>query len=54
MFGTPPKIGVTSLLLPPNMIAKLKTGEELKVALDSIQVLSNENVDDEGQIIEKK
>jgi hypothetical protein len=65
MFGTPPKIGLTSSLLPANIIAKLKTEEELQVALESIQVLSNDNEnnevirevekeDDEDQIIEKQ
>ncbi|XP_060861774.1 KRAB-A domain-containing protein 2-like [Metopolophium dirhodum] len=60
MFGTPPKIGLTSSLLPVNMIAKLKI-EELQVALESIQILSNDNKhneveeeDDEDQIIEKQ
>jgi hypothetical protein len=60
MFGIPPKIGLTSSLLPANMIEKLKT-EELKVALESIQVLSNDNEnneiigeEDDEQIIENK
>jgi len=62
MFGTPPKIGLTSSLLPANMIAKLKSEEELQVALESIQILSNDNENkevnceieenDEDQIIE--
>ena len=47
MFGTPPKIGLTSSLLPANIIEKLKTEEELKVALDSIEVLSNDNKNNE-------
>jgi len=51
---------LTSSLLPANMIAKLKTEEELQVALESIQILSNDNdhnkveveeEDDEDQII---
>ncbi|XP_029348199.1 SCAN domain-containing protein 3-like [Acyrthosiphon pisum] len=65
MFGTPPKIGLTSSLLPANIIEKLKTEEELQVALDSIEVLSNDNKnnevicgiekeDDEDQNIMKK
>jgi len=42
------------------MIVKLKTDEELQVALESIQILSNDNEhneveeDDEDQIIEKQ
>jgi len=61
-FGTPPKIGLTSALLPANMIAKLKSEGELQVALESIQILSNDNENkevnceieenDEDQIIE--
>jgi len=47
MFGTPPKIGLTSSLLPANIIEKLKTEEELQVALDSIEVLSNDNKNNE-------
>lgn len=65
MFGTPPKIGLTFSLLSANMITKLKTKEELQVALESIQVLSNanennvviiekQNEDGEEQIIEKQ
>jgi len=65
MFGTSPKIGITSSLLPTNMVEKLKTEEELKVALESIQVLFNDNEnnemigeeekkDDEEQIIENQ
>ena len=66
MFGTPPKIGLTSSLLSENIIAKLKTEEELQVALESIQILSNDNEnnevigevekedDDEDKVIEKQ
>jgi len=64
MFGTPPKIGLTSSLLSENIIAKLKTEEELHVALESIQILSNNNEnnevigevekDDKDKVIEKQ
>uniref|UniRef100_A0A2H8TQZ8 KRAB-A domain-containing protein 2 n=1 Tax=Melanaphis sacchari TaxID=742174 RepID=A0A2H8TQZ8_9HEMI len=61
MFGTPPKIGLTSSLLSANIIAKLKTEEELQVALESIQILSNDNEsnevekeDNEDKVIEKQ
>ncbi|CAI6361140.1 unnamed protein product [Macrosiphum euphorbiae] len=47
MFGTPPKIGLTSSLLPANIIEKLKTEEELQVDLDSIEVISNDNKNNE-------
>jgi len=63
MFGTPPKIDLTSSsLVSVNMVAELKTEEELQAALESIQVFSENNEaihgvekeDMEDQIINKQ
>jgi len=64
-FGTPHKIGLTSSLHSANIIAKSKIEEELQIALESIQILSNDNEsnevicevekeDDEDKVIEKQ
>jgi len=48
MFGTLPKVSLTSSLIPVNMVEKLKTGEELQAALESMQVLSNDKENNEA------
>jgi len=61
VFGTPPKIGLTSSLLSENIIAKLKTEEELHVAKESIsnnnennEVIGEVEKDYEDKVIEKQ
>lgn len=44
MFGTTPKVGLSSLPLPESIINKLSTEEELVAALDEVKSGQKENI----------